>query len=40
MSAAERRIIHVTLRHHTAVATESIGEEEGRKVTIFLRGSK
>ena len=40
MSAAERRIIHVTLRHHAAVATESTGEEEGRKVTIFLRGSK
>ena len=40
MSAAERRIIHVTLRRHADVQTESIGEEENRKVTIFLRGSK
>jgi spoIIIJ-associated protein len=40
MSAAERRIVHVTLRDHDAVMTESIGQDENRKVTIFLRGSK
>jgi len=40
MSAAERRIIHVTLRHHPDVTTESIGQGENRKVTVFLRGSK
>jgi spoIIIJ-associated protein len=40
MSAAERRIIHIALRHHPDVTTESIGQGENRKVTIFLRGSK
>jgi spoIIIJ-associated protein len=39
MSAAERRIIHVTLRHHADVETESIGRDENRKVTIYMRGS-
>lgn len=39
MSAAERRIVHVALRHHAEVETESIGHGENRKVTIFLRGS-
>ncbi len=34
MSAYERRIIHVTLRNHPAVSTESVGEGTGRKVTI------
>lgn len=34
MSAAERRIIHLELRGHPAVSTESIGEEPLRKVTI------
>jgi spoIIIJ-associated protein len=37
MPAAERRIIHVALRHHPEVATESIGQDENRKVTIFVR---
>lgn len=40
MSAAERRIVHMALRHHSEVVTESIGEDDNRKVTIFLRGSK
>jgi spoIIIJ-associated protein len=39
MPPAERRIVHVALRDHDAVATESIGKAENRKVTIFLRGS-
>ncbi len=34
MSAAERRIIHLELRDHPKVATQSIGEEPSRKVTI------
>jgi spoIIIJ-associated protein len=40
MSPAERRIVHVALRNHADVMTESIGQGESRKVTIFLRGSK
>ena len=40
MSPAERRIIHVTLRHHPQVETESVGHGDNRKVTIFLRGSQ
>ncbi len=35
MSAAERRIIHLALRDHPSVTTESIGEEPRRKVTIL-----
>jgi spoIIIJ-associated protein len=35
MSAYERRIIHVTLRNHPAVSTESVGEGTRRKVTIY-----
>ena len=37
MPANERRIIHITLRDHPDVYTESIGERERRKVTIFPR---
>jgi spoIIIJ-associated protein len=40
MSPAERRIIHVELRHHPDVATESVGQGENRKVTIYLREHK
>lgn len=40
MSPAERRIIHVTLRHHPNVATQSVGQGENRKVTIFLRDNR
>ncbi|HLD93929.1 MAG TPA: RNA-binding cell elongation regulator Jag/EloR [Anaerolineales bacterium] len=34
MSPAERRIIHMELRHSSEVTTESTGEEPRRKVTI------
>jgi spoIIIJ-associated protein len=37
MSANERRIIHIELRDHPQVATESLGEEPNRKITIFLK---
>jgi len=35
MSAAERRLIHLELRDHPAVTTQSMGEEPNRKVTII-----
>ncbi len=35
MPANERRIIHIELRNHPEVRTESIGEEPRRKVTII-----
>ncbi len=35
MSPAERRIVHLELREHPGVTTQSIGEEPGRKVTIL-----
>jgi spoIIIJ-associated protein len=34
MAAYERRIIHLTLRDRTDVYTQSVGEGDGRKVTI------
>ncbi len=34
MPANERRIVHMELRHHPEVTTESFGEEPNRKVTI------
>jgi spoIIIJ-associated protein len=37
MPARERRIIHLTLRDHPKVTTQSTGEGEHRKVTIRLR---
>ena len=37
MPANERRLIHLELRGHAEVATESTGEEPNRKVTIFLK---
>ena len=37
MPANERRIIHIELRDHPQVTTESAGEEPNRKVTIFLK---
>ncbi len=40
MTAAERRIVHVALRDNNQVETESIGQDENRKVTIFVRGSE
>lgn len=35
MPSAERRIIHIALRDHPAVTTESAGEEPYRKVVIY-----
>lgn len=40
MSAAERRIVHLELRSHPAVITQSIGEEPARKVTISLKAGE
>jgi spoIIIJ-associated protein len=37
MSSAERRIIHLELRSHPDVTSESVGEEPARKVTILLK---
>jgi spoIIIJ-associated protein len=37
MPANERRLIHLELREHPQVMTESIGEEPRRKVTILLK---
>jgi spoIIIJ-associated protein len=38
MPANERRIIHLELRDHPSVTTESTGEADQRKVTIIPRG--
>jgi spoIIIJ-associated protein len=37
MTANERRVIHIELRGHPAVTTESTGEEPRRKVVILPR---
>ncbi|GAP15155.1 predicted RNA-binding protein [Longilinea arvoryzae] len=37
MPANERRVIHLELRDHPLVTTESTGEEPNRKVTIILK---
>jgi len=37
MSAAERRIVHLELRDHAEVKTESVGDEPNRKVSILLK---
>ncbi len=37
MSSAERRIVHLELRDHPDVTSESIGEDPNRKVTILLK---
>ena len=34
MPASERRVVHLELRDHPSVTTQSIGEEPARKVTI------
>jgi spoIIIJ-associated protein len=34
MTASERRVVHLELRDHPNVSTQSIGEEPSRKVTI------
>ena len=38
MPALERRWIHLTLRDHPGVATQSIGEEPNRRVVLVPRG--
>jgi spoIIIJ-associated protein len=38
MPAHERRIVHIALRDHSLVTTESTGEGRRRKVVILLRG--
>jgi spoIIIJ-associated protein len=40
MPANERRVIHMELRDHEYVMTESVGEEPNRKVTIILKKQK
>ena len=40
MPASERRIIHLALRDHPVVTTESVGRDEGRKVTIILKSRR
>jgi spoIIIJ-associated protein len=37
MSAYERRVVHLALRDHPAVATQSIGTGDYRKVTVRLK---
>lgn len=37
MPPRERRIVHITLRNHPQVTTQSVGEGEQRKVTIIPR---
>jgi spoIIIJ-associated protein len=37
MPPSERRIIHIELRHHPEVYTESAGDGDRRKVVIFLK---
>ena len=37
MPARERRIVHITLRNHPQVTTQSVGEGDQRKVTIIPR---
>lgn len=37
MPASERRVVHLELRDHPQVITESIGEEPNRKITIVLK---
>ena len=39
MPALERRWIHLTLRDHAGVATQSIGEEPNRRVVLVPRGT-
>jgi spoIIIJ-associated protein len=37
MPANERRLVHIELRDHPDVKTESVGEEPRRKVTVVLK---
>jgi len=38
MPASERRLIHIALRSHPSVTTESIGEDPRRKIVILPKG--
>ena len=38
MPASERRVIHIALRTHPSVTTESIGEDPRRKIVILPKG--
>jgi spoIIIJ-associated protein len=38
MPALERRWVHIALRDHPEVATQSIGEEPNRRVVVLPRG--
>ncbi len=40
MPPYERRIIHLALRDHPTVTTESVGRDEERKVTIILKSRR
>jgi spoIIIJ-associated protein len=40
MPANERRIVHLALRDHPVVATESVGRDDERKVTIILKSRR
>ncbi|MCB9177776.1 MAG: Jag N-terminal domain-containing protein [Caldilineae bacterium] len=37
MTAYERRVVHLALRDHDSIATQSIGHGPGRKVTVRLK---
>ena len=39
MPSNERRIVHLTLREHPDVSTQSVGHGEGRKVVISPKGA-
>ena len=40
MPSNERRIVHLTLREHPDVSTQSVGHGEGRKVIISPKGAE
>jgi spoIIIJ-associated protein len=40
MTAYERRVVHLALRDHPTVTTQSIGRGEARKVTVRLKGQE
>jgi spoIIIJ-associated protein len=40
MPANERRIIHLALRDHPTVTTQSVGQGESRKVTLIPKSTR
>jgi len=40
MPASERRIVHLTLRNHPSVSTQSVGQGDDRKVTIVPKSDR